>query len=137
MITTKFRSDIFSLIQISYKRKDLWLDCFFSKNGLAILQILKKNGIISSYVIYNNNKKKKIRIFLKYINLQNSLLAPISLYLKSSLKISIRVISLKKIIFTTSYPQFIISTSKGLLDINDCLTKKLGGSLAFILYVFL
>lgn len=138
MHNLKFCNKLLSLVLLNFKQNNLWFDIVSTKKMFALLFIFQKVGIISSFYIfnkvYNKNIRKFFRIFLKYINLEISFILPFFFYFKPSHKLPISLSSLKKLNKTVGDISIIISTSKGLRLLSECLDLGISGILFLIIY---
>lgn len=58
-------ADLLTRVRNAKTAKHKYVDVNFSKLNKAIIEVLKKKGYVSQFLV--NDKKRKIRIFLKYI----------------------------------------------------------------------
>ncbi|WP_259289727.1 30S ribosomal protein S8 [Candidatus Nasuia deltocephalinicola] len=125
-----FLSDCINKILIYQKLKLYYVFLNFSKKLLNILKVLKINGYISNFYIFNCNiniiivklkyyKKKPVIKFFKKVS-------------KSNIKIYKRYKNLSK--FMNGLGIIIITTSKGLMTSEEAKKRGIGGKL--ICYVF-
>ena len=114
--------------------------CFVPKTKLTynlLNLLLKENLIISFYEITNLRKKKKYyKIFLRQISNDLMLIKDLKLISKPSRRIYLSSKNYKKYKNTKIFKAFlvIISTSSGLLTLNDCLIKGIGGEILLVIY---
>lgn len=133
MHNTKFCSQLFNKISLNFKQNNLWFDMLLTKNMLNVLKIFKVLGVISGFFLFNLDKKK-IRVFLKYVNLEIAYQLPIFFYFKPSHKLSMSLKQLKKLDKSLGGTTLILSTSKGLKSHYDCIKNSLSGFLFFVIY---
>ena len=134
MIDSRYGNHLFGKIAANLKKKSLWFDIQYSNINFTLLGIIANAGIISSFIIWNNNNKKQIRVFLKYSNLELPLMLPINFYFKSGNKTAVRLKNLKEMQDSLGNTVLVLSTPKGILTHNDCIKYKTGGYLYFIIY---
>lgn len=134
MIKQKFCSLLVAKINLSFTKKKLWFEIRYTKIFKQLLQIFYSQGIINGFSIFFLNKKKKIRVFLNYNNLETLNFIPLKLYFLSSLKISISLMQLKYITKHLGLSRLILSTNLGFLTHEECLKHNTSGFLCFILY---
>ena len=133
MHNTKFCSQLFNKISLNFKQNNLWFDILLTKNLLNVLKIFKVLGVISSFFFYSLSEKK-VRVFLKYINLEIPLQLPIFFYFKPSHKLSVSLRQLKKLDKSLGGTTLIMSTSRGLKSHFECIKNNLSGFLFFVIY---
>ena len=133
MHNTKFCSQLFNKISLNFKQNNLWFDFLITKNLLSVLAILKVLGLVSNFFFFNLDSKK-VRVFLKYVNLEIPYQLPILFYFKPSHKLSLSIKQLKKLDKSLGGTTLIISTSRGLKNHFECIKHNLGGFLFFVIY---
>lgn len=134
MHNLKFCNKLLSLMVLTYKQNNLWFDIILTKNIYSLLFIFQKIGIVTSFYIFNKNINNCCRVFLKYLNLEISLMLPIFFYFKPSHKLSISLKKLIKLNKTLGSTTLIISTNRGLKLHTECINLKIGGILYLIIY---
>jgi ribosomal protein S8 len=120
-------SDALSKIMKAKKsKKQEVLISKYSKVLMSLLEIVKKNGYITSYEINKNDKKLKI-VFGK-INECNAI--------KPRFEVRAREIEkyIRRYLPARNFGMIIISTSKGLMTHYEALEKEMGGSLIAYFY---
>jgi ribosomal protein S8 len=120
-------SDALSKIMNAKKsKKQEVLISKYSKVLMSLLEIVKKNGYITSYEINKNDKKLKI-VFGK-INECNAI--------KPRFEVRAREIEkyIRRYLPARNFGMIIISTSKGLMTHYEALEKEMGGSLIAYFY---
>lgn len=133
MHNTKFCSQLFNKISLNFKQNNLWFDLLITKNILSVLSIFKVLGLVSSFFFFNLNNRK-VRVFLKYVNLEVPYQLPILFYFKPSHKLSLSIKQLKKLDKSLGGTTLVISTSRGLKNHFECIKYNLGGFLFFVIY---
>lgn len=133
MHNTKFSSQLFNKISLNFKQNSLWFDLLLTKNLFNVLKIFKVLGLISSFYAYELNFKK-VRVFLKYINLEIPYQVPVLFHFKPSHKLSVSIKQLKRLSMSLGSTVLIISTSSGLKSHFECIKHNLSGFLFFVVY---
>lgn len=100
-------------------------DIDLSQERLSIVQILKENGFISNYSI--GNKKKKLRIFLKYRKDRRPVIRGLKRVSKPGVRKYVGYLDIRSVFGGIGIS--ILSTSKGILDNKRALENKVGGEL--------
>ena len=119
-------NQMFSNMKVSYISKQKYSTIKLNKGVIKVLIFLKKNGYIISF--YKNKKTKKIIIFLKYANYSPQILN-IKVLLKKN---KLSYISLYKMIKTLDKSKnYVLSTKKGLLFLEEAIYYRLGGFILF------
>lgn len=102
----------------------------YSNINLNITKVLYRNYYIKNYKLDNLNKKKII-IYLKYIN-NNSVINKIQRISKPSLRKYLKYKNIYKVL--NGYGISIISTSLGVMTGYEAVSKKIGGEILCIIY---
>ncbi|MGX7576680.1 30S ribosomal protein S8 [Candidatus Vidania fulgoroideorum] len=110
------------------KVKKKKINLLYSNFLLKILTKLKEKKYIKDVII----KKKNITVYLKYNNMRRPLLNKFIFISKPSLRIYKKIKELK--IIKMRNQECIITTNRGLLDINEAIELKTGGELLFFFY---
>ena len=97
-----------------------------SKPLLAIAKILKDEGFISDFSIVNDNKRRFLKIKLKYLDSQPAILG-LERVSKPGLRIYVKRGEIPRVYGGLGIA--IISTSKGIMAGKDAWQNKLGGEL--------
>lgn len=100
-----------------------------TKLTIAFLNILWNEGFISGYKICNSDLNL-LKIFLKYKN-GNPIINSLKLISKPSRQIYYPVSHLWKLNSKKTF--VILTTSKGLMTINECKQTQTGGKLLFVI----
>ena len=96
----------------------------FTKKSLTLLNFLYKEGLIQHFYV----KDKKILVVLKNFRFSNPLF-DLKVISKPSYSLYLNYLNISKI--KLSKKIFAVSTAKGLVCLNDCYKKHLGGKLLF------
>ena len=102
---------------------------FNSKSYINILNILWIENLISGYKILN---KYNLKIFLKYNNINNSVIKNIKFLSKPGKRFYLSNKSIWKL--KNSFKVIILTTSKGILTLKSCKKNKIGGEPLFLIY---
>ena len=116
------------------KQTNITIKC--TKKTLSILNIFYRTGIVSNFILYKNMYTKNTNFFIKFspIFYKNSnFFKKIKTISTPSKAFYIRINSLHLIqkVFKSSI--VIISTSKGLLTLNEALSVGIGGKVVYII----
>jgi ribosomal protein S8 len=101
----------------------------YSKFCLNILNKLAERQIVQNITIEEVNKRKMIKFNMPHYN-QTYFFNKIFCCYKVSMYGHVKYIQLKKII--EQYEEGIVSTNKGLMFVQECLKRKIGGKLILL-----
>lgn len=135
MHNLKFCNKLLSLVNLTYKQNHVWFDIVITNKILLLIHIFNKIGLISNFIIIKKNFKKICRVFLKYINLETFHMLPFFFYFKPSHKLTISLQTIKKLSKNFGSSVLIVSTSKGLKTLDECLILNTGGVIFLIIYI--
>ena len=130
----RYGNHLFGKVAAHFKKKNLWFDINFSKINMILLGLLLDIGIVSGYIVWDKQKGKQIRVFLKYVNREIPVILPINFYFKSGHKLIVRLSELKNMQDTLKQTTLVLSTSSGIMTHTDCVQRGIGGFLYFIIY---
>ena len=99
-----------------------------SKKIIKVLEILYLEGFIRGYS-FNSFDSNKIKILLKYTSGGEGSLRRIKILSKPSRRVYASVKTLWNLNLKKNLGCFILSTSKGVLNLNDALKYNVGGEL--------
>lgn len=120
-------ADLLTRIRNAAQAKHLYLDVQHSRMLEAIIKILKLNGFIAHYLVKEENKRKTMRIFLKYAKNRESIINGLKRVSKPSLR---KYVSSQEIPYVLGGMGIsILSTSKGVVDGKMAREQNLGGEL--------
>lgn len=120
-------ADLLTRIRNASMAKHRYLDVSHSKMREAVVKILKENGFLAHFLVKEENKRKTIRVFLKYAGGRESVIHGLKRVSKPSLR---RYVSSQKIPTVLGGMGIsILSTSKGVMDGKSAREQKLGGEL--------
>jgi len=128
MSVVNILNDSYARIKNGYK---LNLDSVLvlkSKKIIRVLDVLYLEGFIRGYN-FDALKPNKIRVLLKYSAEGEGSLRDIKSISKSGKKVYVSVNSLWNISTKSNMGCFILSTSKGVISLNDALKYNVGGEL--------
>jgi len=131
MKATDVIADALTRVRNAIRAHHLTVDVPSSKLKLSIFKILLDEGYIKKYVVFNDNKQGKIKIYLKYNSDKSSVITNLRRVSKCGRRIYSKAVSLPKVIGGLGIA--LISTSQGLMTDKSARAKKLGGEvLAYI-----
>ena len=91
-----------------------------------VLMIMKDNGYIDSYDVVDEGGKKSINIILSIVDGKKNINS-FKLISKLGCRVYMSVKQLKKMSSYNPYSLVLVSTSKGVKNISDAITDKMGG----------
>ncbi len=121
-------SDMLTQIRNASKAKLRKVDLPPSQVKLAILDTFKKSGFIKNYKLYRlspTDKKGVLRIYLKYVGKNQSIIHGIKRVSKPSRRVYARADKLPTVL--AGMGMAVISTSKGVLSDQLAREHKIGG----------
>ncbi len=120
-------ADLLTRIRNASAAKHLFLDVRQSKMLEAIVKILKDNGFVAHYLVKEENKRKTMRIFLKYTAKREAVIHGLKRVSKPSLRKYITSQQIPTVLGGMGIS--IISTSKGVMDDKSAREHNVGGEL--------
>ncbi|HDI79185.1 MAG TPA: 30S ribosomal protein S8 [Desulfobacteraceae bacterium] len=99
----------------------------FSKIKAEILKVMKDEGLIKNFQIIEEDKKKDIRVFLKYDENGRSVIYGLKRISKPGRRIYVRCDKIPRAL--SGYGVNILSTSQGVMSDREARKKRLGGEL--------
>lgn len=120
-------ADLLTRIRNAAQAKHLYLDIQHSRMLEAIVKILKLNGFIAHYLVKEENKRKTMRIFLKYAKNRESIINGLKRVSKPSLRKYVSCQEIPHVLGGMGIS--ILSTSKGVVDGKMAREQNLGGEL--------
>ncbi|MFH1888847.1 MAG: 30S ribosomal protein S8 [Candidatus Omnitrophota bacterium] len=121
MSRTDLIADTFTMIRNAIMAKKENLDVPASKQIKSIMEILKKEGYIDNFKLIDEEKRSRLRIYLKYV-LGKSAIKSIKRISKPSLRVYVNHSKIPRVLRGKGLA--IISTSKGIT--TDAEARKLG-----------
>lgn len=103
--------------------KHLFIDINMSRMRIGIAKILQERGVISKFLL--DEKKKKIRIFLKYYKNRRCQITNLKRISKPGCRKYVGYKNIPKVLGGFGFS--ILSTSKGILDDRTAKEMKVGG----------
>lgn len=128
MTVTNILNDTYARIKNGYRLKFDSILVLKSKKVMRILDVLYLEGFIRGYS-FNTLEQNKIKILLKYSSNGEGSLRNIKSISKSSKRIYATVGNLWSISLKSNISCVILSTSKGVLSLNEALKRNIGGEL--------
>lgn len=98
----------------------------YSKICEDVLKSMKKNGYIKDYIVFEEDGKKSINVWLRVVN-NNKNLTSFKLVSKPGRRVYLSARELKKKRSYNPFVLLLVSTSKGVLEINDAVKDNIGG----------
>jgi len=120
-------NNLFSIIQNSQNSLKWFVFIKNTKKNKLILNSLWSENIISGYL----KKNSILKVFLKYYK-KNPVIKKIKTFKKYNKTFFFNLKQIWKIKVNLSIPFF--STNNGIISLNSCKKKKLGGKLLFIVF---
>ena len=118
-------SELLTKIRNSKNAKHRYVDINVSRIKLCVIKILKDRGFIESFLV--NDKKKKVRVFLKYAPDRSSIIHGLKRISKPGLRKYVKTDEIPKVLDGIGIA--IVSTSKGIIDDESARKQKVGGEL--------
>ncbi len=120
-------ADLLTRIRNASSAKHRYLDVSWSKMREAIVKILKENGFIAHYLVKEENKRKTMRVFLKYTSDREGVIHGLKRVSKPSLRKYIPSQKIPTVLGGMGIS--IVSTSKGVVDGKTARELNIGGEL--------
>lgn len=105
--------------------KQRFTDLELSKMRMSLVDILKKHGFIENFLV--DEKKKKMRIFLRYSKNRRSVLQGLKRISSPGCRKYIKVDQIPRVFNNLGIS--ILSTSHGVMEGSEAREKKVGGEL--------
>jgi small subunit ribosomal protein S8 len=118
-------AEFLTQIRNAMMAKHRHVDCEISKMRMQIIRILKEKGYIESFL--TDEKKRKMRIFLKYTKKREPILQGLKRASSPGLRRYVGYESLRP--FFGGMGTMILSTSQGVVDDEKARELKVGGEL--------
>lgn len=130
-MTSDSIADLLTRIRNALMAEHLYVDVQHSKMREAIVKIFKQSGFIAHYLVKEENRKRIMRVFLRYDDRK-----PVIRQLKRVSKPSRRVyVSAAKIPYVFGNMGIsVVSTSQGVLEGSVARSKNLGGELLCLVW---
>lgn len=118
-------AEFLTRIRNATRARHRYVDIQTSKMKLQMIEILKKQGFVENFMV--NDKKKLMRIFLKYTKERKSLLQGLKRESSPGLRRYIAHYQIPRVMNGLGIA--IVSTSKGVLEGEKARQEKVGGEL--------
>lgn len=118
-------ADMLTRIRNALNAKHAKVDMPGSKLKLAMVEILRNEGFIRGYKLFDNNKKKSIRVYLKFTADQESVIQGLKRISKPGRRVFQKVEEIRPVFNNIGIS--IISTSRGIITGKAALKEKVGG----------
>lgn len=116
-------------LKSNYLKQESFFSFSHSKIIENLCEILYREGIIQSYVLTDKKNDLRITIFLRY-SIDKSTSKRLKLVSRPSNKKYLTIEEIKRLKLKTN--TLILSTSLGLMTLEDCLRNKVGGIALFL-----
>lgn len=120
--------DLIIRIKNGYMSKKATIVGAYSKRGLDVLNILKKEGYIANFKIEEDGVKKKILIDLLYID-GSPAVREIKIVSKPGMRIYVPSARLKPI--KAGIGRIVVTSSKGIMTDQEARKNRVGGEVLF------
>lgn len=118
-------AELLTRIRNAKDAKHKYVDVVTSKIKLQIVEILKRQGFIESFLV--NKEARKMRIFLRYNKARNSVIHGITRESSPGLRVYVGYDEIPRV--ANGMGIAILSTSNGVVDSETAKKQKLGGEL--------
>lgn len=125
MPCTDFIADFITIVRNAANARKDKISILSSKSTTRIAEILKEEGFIESVKPYEENKRKYVRIHLKYLRSGKPAIQGLKRISKPGLRVYKGVQDLPRVLGGLGIA--VVSTSKGILTDRDARKEKLGG----------
>jgi len=120
-------SDLLTRIRNATKSKQRKVDVPPSQTKISIVEILRKEGFIKNYKLYQQDEKGILRIYLKYVGKNRPVIQGLKRISRPSRRVYTGWEEIPTILDGMGIA--IVSTSKGMLSDNVARENKIGGEL--------
>lgn len=120
-------ADLLTRIRNASHARKRFVDIDHSKMKEGIVKVLKEKGFVAQYLIKEEDKKSKMRIFLKYTNEREQVIQGIKRVSRPALRRYVSHQDIPRVLGGIGIA--ILSTSKGLMDGEQARSSKIGGEL--------
>jgi len=126
-------ADFLTKIRNALSAEHRFVDVSWSKLKQSIVEILKSQGFIESFLVKHDNKQRgTMRIFLKYASKRQPVIQGIRRVSKPGLRRYVKHDEIPKFYAGMGVP--IISTSHGVLPGSDAIKQKVGGEILCLVW---
>ena len=124
-------ADLLTRIRNAKDAKHKYVDVQSTKLNKAIIEVLRKRGYVNNFLV--NEKKYKIRVFLKYLKKsQNSVIQGLKRASKPSVRYYVGYQDIPQVF--SGLGMAILSTPSGVLDGDKARELKVGGELLCLVW---
>ncbi len=127
MVMTDPIADMLTRIRNALMVSHETVDVPFSKIKAEILKVMKDEGLIKNFQIIEEDKKKDIRIFLRYDEKGRSVIYGLKRISKPGRRVYVKCDKIPRSL--SGYGVNILSTSQGVMSDREARKKRLGGEL--------
>lgn len=120
-------SDLLTQIRNAIQVGHAKIDVPMSRMKMSLIEILKSNGFIKDYKLFRKGAIPILRVYLKYINKNESAIQGLKRISKPSLRVYLSYRKIPKI--RDGYGKSILSTSKGIMTDEEARNQKIGGEI--------
>ncbi|NGX61543.1 MAG: 30S ribosomal protein S8 [Chlamydiae bacterium] len=120
-------ADLLTRIRNAARAQLRFLDIPHSIMKEAIVKIMKENGFIAQYLVKEEDKKKTLRVFLKFTPERGSIIHQLKRVSKPSLRKYVTHFEIPRVLGGMGIS--ILSTSKGVMDGKTARKMNIGGEL--------
>jgi small subunit ribosomal protein S8 len=118
-------ADMLTRIRNAKQRRHAQVSIPFSNLKLAMIQILRDEGLIRSYKVTGESYKRALDVSLKYTDREESVIEGLKRVSKQGRRVYVGAEELPRV--KGGMGIAILSTSKGLMTQRACRTAKIGG----------
>ncbi|MBS0624096.1 MAG: 30S ribosomal protein S8 [Verrucomicrobia bacterium] len=123
-------ADLLTRIRNASAARRRYIDLPHSKLKEGVVKVLKQTGFVAHYLVKEENKKVKMRIFLKYSGERQPVLQGLKRISKPSLRKYVGCHAIPRVLSGMGIA--IVSTSQGLMDGERARDARMGGELLAI-----
>ena len=127
MVMTDPIADMLTRIRNALMVSHETVDVPFSKIKAEILKVMKDEGLIKNFQIIEEDKKKDIRIFLRYDEKGRSVIYGLKRISKPGRRVYVKCDKIPRAL--SGYGVNILSTSQGVMSDREARKRRLGGEL--------
>lgn len=121
-------SYVINHLNIATSHKKLSINIIYTKKNLYFLNVLKKNALLQNYYVFSINNKLFIKVFPFYFK-NLSIMKSFKLVSSPSRKFYVSLKSLSILKNRMGGSIYLLSTPKGVLNIDQAIKLKVGGFL--------
>ncbi|WP_213318749.1 30S ribosomal protein S8 [Chlamydiifrater volucris] len=125
-------ADLLTRIRNALAAEHTFIDVAHSKIKESIIAILKKKGFIAQYLVKEENRKKTMRIFLKYGENRKPVIKGLRRVSKPSLRVYVPSSKIPYVFGNMGIS--VLSTSKGVIEGSLARSSNVGGELLCLVW---